>query len=110
MTEAKTVLAHYRVKPGCEDRLLRVVAGHWPVLRELDLVTDRPGEVYLLAEKGTGAPLIVEVFEWVDAEAVHRAHTHPRVSEIWEAMDPLCEERDGRPAFEFPTGRRVELH
>jgi hypothetical protein len=109
MTEPTTVLAHYRAKDGHADELLRIVAGHWPVLRELGLVTDRPAEVFLLAEKETGAALVVEVFEWADAEASARAHTHPRISAVWEAMGPLCEGRDGRPSMEFPTGRRVQL-
>jgi hypothetical protein len=30
------------------------------------------------------------------------AHEHPDVLMIWEAMDPLLEDRDGRPKWEFP--------
>ena len=31
-----------------------------------------------------------------------RAHEHPDVLTLWERMDPLLEERDGRPKWEFP--------
>ncbi len=52
---------------------------------------------------------MIEVFEWVDPEAAARAHTHPEVSEVWEAMGPLCEERGGRPRFEFPNLHEVSV-
>ena len=107
MSEPVTVIAQYRVRPGVEAEFLKVVEGHWAALRELELVTDRPVEVYLGAEKGIDGPLVVEIFEWVDADASSLAHTHPRISGTWERMGPLCEERGGRPRFEFPTVRRV---
>jgi hypothetical protein len=100
-------VAHYRVKPGCEDDFLAVLDGHWPILTELELVTDREPEVYLGAEKGMEGPFVIEVFEWRNAEASGKAHQHPAVSAVWEAMGPLCEARDGRPPFEFPTFRQV---
>jgi hypothetical protein len=102
-----TVIAHYRVRPGVEAEFLAIVEGHWATLRDLELVTDRPAEVFLGSEKGVDGPLVVEIFEWVDADASSRAHTHPRISGTWEAMGPLCEERGGRPPFEFPTMRRI---
>jgi len=45
--------------------------------------------------------VVIEIFEWVDEDASGAAHTHPLVSEVWEAMGPLCESRDGRGPFEF---------
>ena len=38
-----------------------------------------------------------------------RAHEHPDVLAIWEPMDPLLEERDGRTKWEFPHFERVSL-
>lgn len=108
MSEPITSFAHYRVKPGREEDFLAVVDRHWPVLRELELVTDREPEVYLGREKGVEGPFVIEVFEWVDEDASSRAHQHPAVSGIWEAMGPLCESRGGRPSFEFPNLRRVD--
>jgi hypothetical protein len=52
---------------------------------------------------------VIEIFEWIDDDAAGRAHTHPEVSEVWEAMDPLCEERAGRPSMEFPHLRAVSV-
>jgi hypothetical protein len=103
-----TSLAHYRVKPGAEEQFLDIVDRHSATLRELELITDREVELYLGSEKGLDGPFVIEVFDWVDADAAARAHTHPRVSEVWESMGPLCEERGGRPSMEFPTLRRVE--
>ena len=107
MNEPITSIAHYRVKPGCEEEFLAVVDRHEATLRELELVTDRQPEVYLGSEKGVAGPLVIEVFDWVDEDAAQRAHTHPQVSALWESMGPLCEERGGRPMFEFPNLRRL---
>lgn len=107
--EPVTTFAHYRVRPGCEQDLLDVLGRHWPLLRRLELVTEVPGQVFVGREPETDGPLIIEVFEWAGEEAVRVAHTHPEVSRVWESMGPLCEERGGRPRFEFPILRRVAL-
>jgi|ERR671919_387662 hypothetical protein len=107
MSDPITSIAHYRVLSGCEDDFLEIVDRHWIALHELELVTDREAEVYLGSEQGVDGPLVIEIFEWVDEDASRRAHTHPLVSGIWEAMGPLCEGRGGHPAFEFADLRRV---
>lgn len=104
-----TAFAHYRVCSGREEELLELLSRHWPLLRRLELVTDAPRQVFAGREPGIDGPLVIEVFEWVSEEAVRVAHTHPEVSAVWEAMGPLCEERGGRPRFEFPMLRRVAL-
>lgn len=107
MSEATTSFNHYRVRDGRLDEFLALVAKHGPVLRRLGLITDEPIRVYVGSEKQIEGPLVMEVFEWVDSDASARAHTHPEVSQVWEAMGPLCEERAGRPPFEFPNLREV---
>jgi hypothetical protein len=109
MTEPITAFAHYRVREDRIDDFLALVAKHGPILRRLGLVTDEPTRVYLGHEKEAQAPLVIEIFEWADDDAAGRAHTHPEVSEVWEAMDPMCEDRDGRPAMEFPHLRPVSV-
>jgi hypothetical protein len=109
MTEPITAFAHYRVREGHVDEFLHLVGRHGPILRRLGLVTDEPTRVYVGFEKKIEGPLVIEMFEWVDEDAVSRAHTHPEVSEVWEAMGPLCEERAGRPPFEFPNLRPVSV-
>jgi hypothetical protein len=51
-------------------------------------------------------PTYVEIFTWVDG-GFGRAHEHPDVLGIWEAMDPLLEDRGGRPKWELPHYREV---
>lgn len=106
MAEPITTFAHYRVREGHVDDFLALVGKHGPVLRRLELVTDEPIRVFQGHEK-SGAPLVIEIMEWADEEAVATAHTHPEVSEVWEAMGPMCENRDGRPSMEFPNLRQV---
>ena len=108
MDEPVTSVAHYRVKRGCEEEFLEIIDRHWIILRELELVAERDVEVYLGFEQGIDGPLVIEIFDWVDEDASGRAHTHPDVSGVWEAMGPLCEARGGRPAFEFYDGRRIK--
>jgi hypothetical protein len=105
----ETVICHYRVKSGNEVGFEQVLRRHWPALRELELATTSPPTYLVGAEQDIDGPLFVEIFEWVDADAVARAHVHPAVSEIWERMGQLCEDRGGRPMFEFPHFRKLEL-
>lgn len=107
MSEPVTAIAHYRVKPGCEDQFLAIIDQHWPLLHSLELATDREPQVYLGAERGIPGPLVIEIFEWTEENGSRRAHQHPEVSRVWESMGPLCEERGGRPAMEFPNLRRL---
>ena len=107
MSAAVTSFAQYRVKPGCEEEFLALLDQHAVLLRELELRTDRDVEVYVGRERGVEGPFVVELFDWVDGDAAGRAHTHPRVSGAWESMGPLCEERGGRPMFEFTNLQRV---
>jgi hypothetical protein len=109
MAEPITSFAHYRVREDRIDDFLALVGRHGPILRRLGLITDEPTKVYLGHEKKSAGPLVIEMFEWTDEDAVARAHTHPEVSEVWEAMGPMCEDRDGRPAFEFPNLRPVSV-
>lgn len=107
MSEPVTSIARYRVKPDHVDEFLEIVDRHWATLRDLELVTEREPDVYLGDERETGRPLIVEVFDWAGPDASGRAHTHPRVSEVWEAMGPLCESRNGVASMEFLNARRL---
>lgn len=108
-TAGRIAIAHYRVKPGSEKPFEDILRRHTATLRELELVTERPVEVYVGSERGVEGPLYVEIFEWASVEGSRMAHSHPRVSEMWESMATLCEERGGRPMFEFPNVRPVDL-
>ena len=110
MSDPVIAIAHYRVKPGCEDDFKDILRRHTATLRSLELITERPVEMFVGAEKGVEGPLFVEIFEWTSADGSRVAHTHPQISQIWESMGGLCEARGGRPMFEFPTVRPLHLN
>ncbi|MCO5165235.1 MAG: hypothetical protein M9894_02550 [Planctomycetes bacterium] len=80
------VIALYRPHPGKERELDALVAQHVPALREAELITDR-GVLRGRAKDGT----VVEVFEWVSADAAERAHELPSVARVWEAMAQVAD-------------------
>lgn len=101
MSAPTTAICLYRVTPGREGEFTSLLERHWPTLRSLDLVTDDPPQHYRGAEQG-GGPLFVEIFQWKTEGASRAAHEHPEVMAIWEPMDKLTEQRNGRPNMEFP--------
>lgn len=82
----EVVFALYKPKPGQDEALRKLIADHLPVLRRLELVTDRPA-LLVRAKDGT----YVEVFEWRTAESADLAHQHPDVAKVWEAMGAVCD-------------------
>jgi hypothetical protein len=101
----ETVICTYRVREGCEGEFLGLLGRHWGTLRGLGLVTDEEAVVFRGCD---GAPTYVEIFTWVEG-GFGRAHEHPDVLAIWEPMEPLLEDRDGQPRWEFPHFTRVSL-
>ena len=85
-TKPEVCFASYRPRAGKDAELLRAVAMHYPVLRKLELIPDRP-PVVVRASDGT----IIEVFEWVDADAAQKAHEHPEIAAVWESMGKVGE-------------------
>lgn len=106
---AETVICTFRVKPEALGRFEDLLAGHWATLRRLELVTAVPEQLYIGVDHQSDEPVVVSIFEWVNVEAAERAHVHPDVADIWEAMRPLCEARHGLPAMEFPHFRPLQL-
>lgn len=78
-------IACYKPRAGCEETLLALVRDHLPPLRAEGLVTDRTSIVMRTAD-GT----IVEVFEWVSAEAIASAHHNPVVLQLWKRFEAVC--------------------
>jgi hypothetical protein len=104
----ETVIATYRVRADKEQEFLAVLRQHYPTLKRLGLVTQDLPVIYRGAEKPGGPPTIWEIFTWKDGEAPNLAHHLPEVMAIWEPMGKFCEERDGRPKFEFPHVERLD--
>lgn len=96
-----TVICHYRVARGNEQKFETLLEKHWPTLRGLGLVTDQRSHCFKGVEQDNGEPIYFEIFDWLDG-AVERAHEHPQVMAIWEPMDHLCERRGDKPNMEFP--------
>jgi hypothetical protein len=102
----ETVICTYRVRPDEERRFLDLLGRHWRTLHELGFVTDEESVVFRGLDGGL---TYVEIFNWVEG-GFAQAHEHPDVLAIWEPMEPLLEERDGRPRWEFPHFERVSLN
>lgn len=84
----KTVMAiaTYKPKAGKEQTLLELVQKHLPVLRELQLASERSNFV-AKSQNGT----IIEVFEWTSKDAAQAAHQHPAIIDIWEKISQVAD-------------------
>jgi len=82
----EVVFALYRPHAGKDAELRRLIVQHLPVLRKLELVTDRPA-ILVRAKDGT----YIEVFEWRTEESAKLAHEHPEVARVWEAMGQIAD-------------------
>jgi hypothetical protein len=81
----KVVIACYRPRDGASDALRGLVRTHVPRLRDAGLVTNREPILAVAADD-----TVVEVFEWVSADAIATAHEHPAVLAMWEEFDEVC--------------------
>ncbi len=79
-------IACYRPKQGKRDELQALTNEHVPTLRSLGFATGR-APIIARAEDGT----IVEVFEWSSEDAVNRAHSDPKVQELWNRFNAACD-------------------
>jgi hypothetical protein len=86
MSQPEVVIALYRPKAGKVSELEQLVKAHFPVLKEYGLTTERET---LIARSSDGT--IIEIFEWASSEAAKKAHDHPAVAKIWEAMAMVCD-------------------
>jgi hypothetical protein len=55
---AETVICHYRVAPGNEERSEVLLADHWPTLRRLGPVTGTPPQHFHGLEQDNGQPIL----------------------------------------------------
>ncbi|MGH9057615.1 MAG: hypothetical protein ACRDYY_17410 [Acidimicrobiales bacterium] len=99
------VICTYRVRSEAEEPFRELLERHWATLHQLGFVTDERTAVY---RSGEGAPTYVEIFSWVEG-GFAKAHEHPDVLAIWEPMEPLLEERDGQPKWDFPHFEAISL-
>lgn len=105
-----TVICQFRPKVEQLDAFIELVREHRQALTELALVTDRPEEVFIGEDQDGSGPLLIAIFQWVDAEASDRAPAHPAIGGIWERMTTMCEDRPMGPAMAFPHFQLKETH
>jgi quinol monooxygenase YgiN len=82
----RIVIVGYKPKQGKADSLKALMKTHVQRLRQEGLATDRES---ILMEAADGT--IVEVFEWVSAEAIKSAHTNPAVLQMWSEYAGVCD-------------------
>jgi hypothetical protein len=99
----------YKVKPGKEAEMERLLAIHWPTLHRAGLVTDDPARI--LRGLPSGKPgdhhgatsTYIELFSWKDDKGPELAHQTPAIMAVWEPMGALCEHMD------FPSFEPIDL-
>ena len=79
-------IALYRPHEGKDEALRALIAEHYPTLKRLELITDRPT---ILAKSANGTYL--EICEWSEEDSASKAHQHPEVAKIWEAMGQIAD-------------------
>ncbi len=97
-----TVICQYRPRADAVHELLDLIREHRQTYTALGLATDRPEEVYVGEDQDGSGPLVVAIFQWIDAEAPDRAHEHPKIAATWEKMATLVEDRPMGPGMAFP--------
>lgn len=83
--EGRILIACYRPKPGRESDLHALMRSHLPRLREQGLATARES---IVGVAGDGT--VVEIFEWMSAEAIASAHTNAAVQAMWQEYGEVC--------------------
>jgi hypothetical protein len=102
-------ICRYKVKPGKEAEMEKLLAAHWPALHSAGLVTDDKAIIYRGLPSGKpggehGAErTYVEIMVWKDRKGPELAHQTPGVMAVWEPMGAICEDMD------FPAFERLEL-
>ncbi len=86
MSKPEVVIAMYCPKEGKQKELDALVQKHFPILKEYGLTT---GKDPFIGRSSDGT--ILEVFEWANPESAKKAHDHPAVAKIWEAMAVVCD-------------------
>jgi hypothetical protein len=99
-------ICRYKVKPGNEAEMEKLLAAHWPALHAAGLVTEEKARIYrgLPSSKPDGRHdaqrVYIEFMVWSDHDAPGLAHQLPAVMAVWEPMGAICEEMEF-PSFEL---------
>jgi hypothetical protein len=102
LRDPQIVIAIYLPRDGSDSELRTLIAEHAPTLRRLGLLTDR-APVVLRSANGS----YIEIFEWTSGEAADRAHDHPEVARMWEAIAKIA---DFKPLASLPEAAEAFSH
>ena len=89
----------YTPKAGKEQQLMKAIQKHLQVLKNEQLVTDKPAYVMRAAD-GT----FIEIFEWRSAESIQQAHNNPSVQALWAEFGAAC---DYIPLSKLPESQQM---
>lgn len=98
-SDTETVLSTFRPRAGKEDELLKTMNQNWSTLLKLGLVLEEP-HLILRGKDDGGKTIFVEILTWRDHQAAD--HVPAEVQTIWNHLQSLVEERNGRRGIEFP--------
>jgi hypothetical protein len=105
---SRIVIAAFKPKPGREAELMQVLSVRLPLLRKLGLATGRTN-ITMRAANGT----ILDVSEWVDDDAIARAHHLPEVLELWRRFEECSDYTKlnslAEATHEFATFEAIDL-
>ncbi|ASU32087.1 hypothetical protein [Mucilaginibacter xinganensis] len=82
----RIVIVAYKPKPGKAEALKELTKTHATRLKKEGLVTDRPAVIMETAEG-----IIIEVFEWLSAQAIQQAHANAAVHQLWAEYAAVCD-------------------
>jgi hypothetical protein len=82
----RIVIVVYKPKPGKAEALKELTKTHVPRLKQEGLVTGREP---IIMETAGGT--MIEVFEWLSAEAIQKAHTNAGVQKMWGEYAEVCD-------------------
>jgi hypothetical protein len=82
----RIVIEAKKPKQGKYEQMKELTKTHVPRLLKEGLVTDRT-PIIVEAVDGT----IIEVFEWLSAEAIQKAHQNPEVQKMWGEYAEVCD-------------------
>lgn len=89
----------YVAKEGQEEAFKAILSEHAARLKEVGLISAAGVRHF---QDSRNPRYFIEQFQWLDGEAIGKAHTPEGVGEIWERMDLIAE--DIRPMHLTPLG------
>ncbi|WP_276372992.1 hypothetical protein [Chryseolinea sp. H1M3-3] len=83
---SRGVIVIYRPKKGMDQQVIQLVREHISILRQQNLATKK-SPIVMRAKDGS----IIEIFEWISAEAIANAHENKAVQELWGKFSSVCD-------------------